>query len=145
MVWATRLGDGWLWYGMAAVLAATGSEHLRVLATGALASALASATFSITKRRVRRSRPCDAAPHPAFLQVHPPDRYSFPSGHSINAFAIGTVLALALPPLWPALLVLASSIAASRVVMGLHYLSDIVVGALLGTLIGASTFLLFLG
>ena len=145
MLWATRLGDGWLWYALAAALAAGGSRYQRVLAAGLLAAGLASATFSMTKRRVRRPRPCDRAPHPAFLQVRPPDRYSFPSGHSINAFAIGTVLVLSLPPLWAPLSLVAISIAASRVVMGLHYLSDVVVGALLGVLIGTSSYLLLLG
>jgi undecaprenyl-diphosphatase len=145
MVWATRLGDGWLWYVVAGALAAGGTEYHRVLAAGALAAGLASATFSITKRRVRRPRPCDQAPHPSFLQVHPPDRYSFPSGHTINAFAIATVLSLSLHLLWAPLLVAAASIGASRVIMGLHYVSDVVAGAILGVLIGTGSYLLFLG
>jgi undecaprenyl-diphosphatase len=54
----------------------------------------------------------------------------------MNAFAIATVRALRFPALWPGLLLLAASIAASRVVLGLHYASDVGTAAMLGALIG---------
>jgi undecaprenyl-diphosphatase len=68
--------------------------------------------------------------------VKPPDDFSFPSGHATNAFAICTVLAIAFPLLAPVLAILAASVAASRVALGLHYASDVVVGALIGTTCG---------
>jgi undecaprenyl-diphosphatase len=104
-----------------------------------VAALLASGVFMALKRRFRRPRPCDAAPHP-FFDVHPPDAFSFPSGHTMNAFAIGAVLALHFPALLPALAFLAGSIAVSRVVLGLHYPSDVGVGAVLGTLLGACAY-----
>ena len=91
------------------------------------------------KRRFRRARPCDAAPHPHF-HVRPPDAFSFPSGHTMNAFAIATALALFFPFLAPALALLAVAIGASRVVLGLHFPSDVWAGAALGTLIGAGAY-----
>ena len=103
------------------------------------AALLASGVFLALKRRFRRPRPCDMAPTRSF-DVSPPDPFSFPSGHSMNAFAIGTVLALSFPPLLPALAFLAASIAASRVVLGMHYVSDVGAGAALGVLIGACAF-----
>jgi len=84
---------------------------------------------------IQRPRPCEIEPHPLF-NVRPPDRFSFPSGHTMAAFAVSTVLALHFPALAPALGVVALSIGASRVVLGLHYVSDVVAGALLGTLFG---------
>ena len=143
-VGATRLGDGWLWLAVAALLAAGGSPYHRVLAVAAIAGALASLTFAVLKRRFRRPRPCDLAQHPIFA-VRPPDCFSFPSGHTINAFAIGTVLALQWPLLTPALGIVAASIGASRVILGLHYVSDVAAGAVLGLLIGLGAGLTLLG
>ena len=140
---ATRLGDGWLWLALAALLAAGGSAHHRVLAVAMVAGAVASATFTVLKRRIRRPRPCDLARHPIF-EVSPPDRFSFPSGHTINAFAICTVLALQWPLLTPALALVATGIGTSRVILGLHYVSDVAAGALLGLLIGLGAGLAFL-
>ena len=62
----------------------------------------------------------------------PSDQFSFPSGHALNAFAIGSVLALAFPAVAPLVLVVATNVAVSRVVLGLHWLSDVLAGALAG-------------
>ena len=72
------------------------------------------------------------------LAWFPSDRFSFPSGHALNSFAIGTVIALAFPFAAVPVLVLAASVAASRVVLGLHWLSDVIAGALVGLVIGTS-------
>jgi undecaprenyl-diphosphatase len=145
MVCATRLGDGWLWIAIAAALAAGGGPHMRALAAGALAAGVASTLLVVLKRRFRRQRPCELAPHPLFGQIRPPDRYSFPSGHTMNAFAIATVLGLQYPALMPALALIAAAIAASRLVIGLHFASDVLAGALLGLPIGLICFLALLG
>jgi undecaprenyl-diphosphatase len=142
-VGATRLGDGWLWAAIAAALLVGGTSFHRVLAAAAFAGLLATATFVCLKRRFRRPRPCDVSAHPVF-RVRAPDRFSFPSGHTINAFAICAVLGAAAPSVLPALGVLAIGIAASRVLLGLHYVSDVVAGAVLGTLIGLATAIVFL-
>jgi len=152
MLWATRLGDGWLWLGIGVALLAGGSRFHRVLAAGAMAAGTASAALVVMKRRFRRRRPCEDLPHPAFavrpsgyLKYVPSDRFSFPSGHSMNAFALATVLGLALPWAAPVLGVVAVSVAASRVVVGVHFLSDVVAGSLLGALIGVAAYALVLG
>lgn len=147
MLWATRLGDGWLWLCAAVVLAAGGSECHRVLAAAAVSAGLANIVLVLVKGQVRRPRPCDVARpwNPkATRRYVPSDRYSFPSGHSLNAFAIGSVLALSFPPLAAPLLLVAASVAASRVVLGRHFLSDVLAGSALGALIGGSVFLVFL-
>jgi undecaprenyl-diphosphatase len=63
----------------------------------------------------------------------------------MNAFALATVLGLALPWAAPVLAVVAVSVAASRVVVGVHFLSDVVAGSLLGALIGVVAYTLVLG
>jgi undecaprenyl-diphosphatase len=143
-VGVTRLGDGWVWAAVAAFLLVSGSRFHRVLAAATLAGFLACATFAVLKRHIRRPRPCDLAAHPVF-RVPAPDRFSFPSGHTINAFAICGVLALEWPGLSPGLALLAGGIGASRVILGLHYASDVAAGALLGLLIGGAVGGLLLG
>lgn len=145
MRWATRLADGWLWLCLAAILLAAGGPSLRGLAEAAIAAAATNVLLVFLKRRFRRPRPCDLHPHPLFADVKPPDPFSFPSGHSMNAWAVCTVLALHFPLSTPLLAVLAGSIAASRVVLGMHYVSDVVAGSVLGTLVGACTYLALAG
>jgi len=58
---------------------------------------------------------------------------SFPSGHATTAFAGATILALLLRRAVPALFVLAAGIAFSRVYVGVHYPSDVLAGAVLGS------------
>jgi undecaprenyl-diphosphatase len=72
----------------------------------------------------------------------PLDRYSFPSGHTLHAVAF-TVLAVGYVP-WLAVLLVpfALLVAASRVVLGLHYPSDVAVGALLGASLASASFAL---
>jgi undecaprenyl-diphosphatase len=148
MLYATRLGDGWLWLLVGLALASAGAEGHRVLAAAAVSAGLANIVLVIVKGRVRRPRPCERA-LPRYsgvkpLLCFPSDRYSFPSGHSLNAFAIGTVVALAFPVTAVPALLLAASVAASRVVLGMHFLSDVLAGSLLGLVIGGSAFLALL-
>jgi undecaprenyl-diphosphatase len=148
MLWATRLGDGWLWLAVGLVLAAGGERGLRVLLGGAVAAGLANVLLVLTKTQVHRPRPCERV-RPAHFDVDPltwfpSDRFSFPSGHALNAFAIGSVIALAVPLLAVPVLIAAVSVAASRVILGLHWLSDVLAGALVGGLIGLSVWMTFL-
>jgi undecaprenyl-diphosphatase len=66
----------------------------------------------------------------------PPDQFSFPSGHSINAFAFAVSIGLFEPSLMCGLILCALSVAISRIILGLHFLSDVVVGSLIGTGLG---------
>jgi undecaprenyl-diphosphatase len=148
MLWASRLGDGWLWLLAGLALAAGGTEGHRVLAAAAVAAGLANIVLVLVKGRVRRPRPCER-PRARPTEVKPllcfaSDCYSFPSGHSLNAFAIGSVISLAFPLLAVPVLLVAASVAASRVVLGLHFLSDVLAGSALGALIGGGVFFAFL-
>lgn len=88
-------------------------------------------SFTLLKKISGRQRPCAIAPH-CWATLLPPDRFSFPSGHTITAFAVAVALGSFYPALLPLLLFFALSIAASRILLGMHFLSDVLAGALIG-------------
>jgi undecaprenyl-diphosphatase len=89
----------------------------------------------VLKIAVSRERPCVERAH-VWAKVAPPDPYSFPSAHTMTAFAFTLAVGQGIPELLWWLLFAAFSVAASRVLLGLHYLSDVVVGGVLGAGIG---------
>ena len=133
MICATRGGDGWLWYALGAMLLLFGGEQ-RFVAVGAagLAAATGIALFLKLKRATRRKRPSE--PH-CWACLLPPDQFSFPSGHTITAFAVSMSLAAFYPELGIGLLFCAISVAASRILLGMHFLSDVLAGATIGALL----------
>ena len=142
MVAATKLGDGWLWYAMGLIILLFGGvgRYQTLLASG-LACACGSLLFVKLKRICGRQRPCEIEPH-CWASLLPPDRFSFPSGHSITACAIATPLSLHYPGLAIGLGFCALSIAVSRVILGLHFLSDVIAGCALGFGLGLCSYLL---
>lgn len=138
IVAATRGGDGWLWYGYGGAVACFGGpERVHALLAAALAVGLGIALFIRMKRWCGRKRPCAMAPH-CWATLLPPDQFSFPSGHTITAFAMAASLAAFYPVLLPTLLLCAFCVAASRILLGMHFLSDVVVGAAIGAGLGWS-------
>ncbi len=132
MICATRGGDGWLWYVMAVVVAMFGGPaRWRALGAASLAAATGIGVFRFLKRATRRRRPCALAPH-CWSTLLPPDQFSFPSGHTITAFACAISLGCFYPDLFPGLMFCALSIAVSRIILGMHFLSDVVAGAGIG-------------
>jgi undecaprenyl-diphosphatase len=139
MLAATRSGDGWLWYALGLFVALYGgSERFHALVAAAAAIGGGIALFVTLKQAFRRERPCGLEPH-CWAHLLPPDQFSFPSGHTITAFAAAISLGAFYPELFPGLLFCAISIAASRIVLGMHFLSDVLAGAALGTVLGAAT------
>jgi undecaprenyl-diphosphatase len=139
MLTATRMGDGWLWYSLGAMLLAFGGSR-GFLAFGAASSAaiVGILVFKVLKRLSHRPRPCQFQPH-CWAKVLPPDQFSFPSGHTMTAFSIALVVSYFYPGLeWP-LYFLAISIGLSRLVLGMHFLSDVLDGAVIGSALGLAS------
>jgi PAP2 superfamily. len=140
MVCATRGGDGWLWSMLGFVVLLFGGQRafLAVAASG-LAVAAGIALFIWLKRKTRRRRPCAIEPH-CWAKLLPPDHFSFPSGHSITAFAVTLPLVLQYPAMVLVLMFCAVSVAVSRVILGMHFLSDVVAGSAIGSALGYFAF-----
>ncbi len=85
----------------------------------------------VLKRLVARARPADSNGVP-LATVALPDPFSFPSGHAAAATAVAVTASLAYPWVAPLVLPLAFLVALSRVTLRVHYLSDVVAGAILG-------------
>ena len=136
MVAATRGGDGWLWYGVGAVVAVVGGpERLRALFAAVLAVGIGIVLFLNLKRSCGRKRPCALEPH-SWAKLLPPDQFSFPSGHTITAFSVAVSLATFYPAMLFGLLFCAFSVALSRILLGMHFLSDVLAGAAIGSALG---------
>jgi undecaprenyl-diphosphatase len=143
MILATRLGDGWLWYGLGIMLLAWGGPQ-RLAAIGAAGSAglVGVMIFKALKHLSHRRRPCQFEPH-CWSKVLPPDKFSFPSGHTMTAFSIALVLSYFYPALEGTLFFLAISIGFSRIVLGMHFLSDVLAGVVLGVALGCASITAF--
>ena len=129
---ATRAGDGWLWYlaGLAVMLAG-GPRRFSALAAAGSAALVGIGLFKVIKKLSGRKRPCEIEPH-CWAKLLPPDRFSFPSGHTITAFAVAISLGAFYPVALAPLLFCAFSVASSRILLGMHFLSDVAVGAVIG-------------
>ncbi|HJR15174.1 MAG TPA: phosphatase PAP2 family protein [Rhodanobacteraceae bacterium] len=133
----SRLGDGWFWYALMVVLAAFGGTRgivaaLQMLVTGFVAW-LVYRTLKLHTRRLRPFRAhSDVIARAAAL-----DEFSFPSGHTLHAVSFTIVAVGWFPVLTLPLIVFTVLVAISRVALGLHYPTDVLAGALIGTALGA--------
>ncbi len=136
MLGATRAGDGWLWaaYGLILLLS-DGADRDRALLAAGTSTSAGILLFRALKVAVGRRRPCDLELH-CWAKLLPPDQFSFPSGHSITAFAVAIPLSYFYPTAACGLLFIACNVAISRILLGMHFLSDVLAGMLIGTGLG---------
>ncbi|MBW2519436.1 MAG: phosphatase PAP2 family protein [Deltaproteobacteria bacterium] len=133
---ASRLGDGPLWVASGVGLLALSDPYINTIFFAAISAVgLSVVLFMAMKNLVGRPRPFEAWQGLSCLAA-PPDKFSFPSGHTMTAFSVWGVMAVGLPILSPFYLAMAILIGLSRVFLGLHYPTDVLVGALLGGTIG---------
>ncbi len=125
-----RSADGWIWMVGAVIVAIAGSPTARGYAVWIGAAILVMGlAVKIGKTVTGRQRPIGDWGG----SYRRGDPHAFPSGHSARATLLA-VLAVALGPPWlgAALASWAVLVAASRVALGVHYLSDVIGGAALG-------------
>jgi undecaprenyl-diphosphatase len=133
---ASRLGDGPSWLLLALLLALSGGPDGRIAALRmAGAGLVCTLLYTAVKHGVRRPRPCHALDR-LHLSLPPLDRFSFPSGHTMHACAFTWIALASFPALALLLVPFTLLVAASRLVLGLHWLSDVLVGGALGCALG---------
>jgi undecaprenyl-diphosphatase len=131
----SRLGDGIFWYALMLALLATGGAAafgpvLRMAGTGLVCTLI----YKWLKSKTSRPRPF-AVENAVRAGADPLDPFSFPSGHTLHAVAFSIVAITFYPVLAWLLVPFTLLVAVSRVVLGLHYPSDVAAGAALGALI----------
>lgn len=135
----SRLGDGVLWYVlMGALVVLDGFDGLRASVHMAATGLAALLLYKGLKRWTRRPRPY-AADLRIRAWVAPLDEFSFPSGHTLHAVSF-TIVALAYYPwLAPLLVPFTLGVALSRVVLGLHYPSDVLAATGIAALLASAS------
>ncbi|MEY4590298.1 MAG: hypothetical protein RL497_2374, partial [Pseudomonadota bacterium] len=133
LYWWARLcsisGDGFVYFAAAFGLWQQGlNNQLRVLA---ISFAIERCIYFFAKPLFRRNRPAVALSH-FKAAIKPADKFSFPSGHSSAAFMFATFVYYLDVNLGFLAFIWAVNIALSRVVLGVHFISDVMAGALLG-------------
>ena len=134
------LGNGVLWYAlMLALLARYGAEAAQPVLHMIFVGAVGAGAYAMVKRGTSRPRPYQALQRIA-AGARALDAFSFPSGHTLPAVAFSMVACGHYPALAAILIPFALLTAVSRVVLGLHYPSDVLAGAVLGALIAGASF-----
>jgi undecaprenyl-diphosphatase len=137
----SRLGDGLFWYATMASLALFGGVRgvaaaAHMAATGVVTLAL----YRTMKRRIRRPRPSDAGAG-VIAWIAPLDQFSFPSGHTLHAVAFTLIGCFWFPTLAIVLIPFTILIALSRIVLGLHYPSDVLAAIGIGAAVAGGSLL----
>jgi diacylglycerol kinase family enzyme/membrane-associated phospholipid phosphatase len=137
---STAANHSMLWFAIAAALSVRKGATRRAALRGVLSIAATSFTANaVLKPLLPRRRPA-ARELPAYqLLDDPPTSSSFPSGHAASAAAFATAVGLECPKAGLALAPLAAAVAYSRIHVGVHWTSDVVVGAAVGSGIALST------
>lgn len=129
----SRWGDGPFWYLLMAVLFAFGGGRgvqaaVHMAALGVVSLVL----YKALKHWTKRPRPF-AADVRIRAWVAPLDEFSFPSGHTLHAVGFTIIACAYFPALAIVLVPFAVSVALSRVVLGLHYPTDVLAATAIGT------------
>lgn len=130
--WISRLGDGIYYLIFALVLVWLEVKHSTdFLLCSLLGFCFELPSYLILKHGIKRQRPHDVITEFAAYLV-PSDKFSFPSGHTAAAFVMATMVCLFYPSFTLLAYAIAALIGFSRVLLGVHFPTDILAGMVLG-------------
>lgn len=132
----SKTADGWMYVLFFALFAMVHPDSGMPLARIAFVAYVAERSiYWVLKNTCRRNRPEQALVEFTSFII-PSDKFSFPSGHTSAAFLFTILVSSHLPALLPFLLVWSVSVALSRIFLGVHFPTDTLIGACLGSLVG---------
>lgn len=138
----SRLGDGVIWYMlMLGLIAVHGSEAYIPVLHMVLTGLVGTLTYKWLKGKTLRPRPYEVR-QDIWLTGKPLDKFSFPSGHTLHAVVFSIVALTYYPELAVIVIPFTLMVGLSRVVLGLHYPSDVMAGAMIGATIAITSFML---
>lgn len=137
----SRLGDGIFWYSlMLGILMIKGSDGILPILHMAITGLVGTLLYKWLKGKTLRPRPYEVR-QDIWLTGTPLDKFSFPSGHTLHAVVFSVVALGYYPALSIIVVPFTVMVGLSRVVLGLHYPSDVLAGALIGASIADLSFL----
>lgn len=126
------LGDGKFWYALMVLLPfCYGREAWKVSLQMALVGVAGLLIYKLIKSTTERARPYMRDSN-IRLGTAPLDKYSFPSGHTLHAVSFAFIILAHYPALGWLVLPFTLLVAASRVILGLHYPTDVLIGGVIG-------------
>lgn len=139
----SRLGDGVFWYTLMALIMLSQQLNSLICVVNMLVAGLTGTLiYKWLKHKTHRPRPFQVR-QDVWCVGKPLDHFSFPSGHTLHALTFSVVAIHYFPQLAIILVPFTVMIAMSRVILGLHYPSDVLAGAGLGYLIALFSLELF--
>ncbi len=140
----SRLGDYPAWVGFGLLCLVHQGDRAPVFVVQTLLTAVTGIfAYKLLKRRLVRERPYIRHSGHIECGTAPLDRYSFPSGHTLHATSFAMLYGAYEPSMLVVLIPFALLVAASRVILGLHYPTDVAAGAAMGATLATASISIF--